>query len=149
MRMDDTDDSDRENESSNGNSQHAMEVDDDDDAKVTKVTKKSSAPLHIDSPAAKKKKVNEGASTSNGKMSFEDKLKANIDETRSLSDVKEKEDDTAIIDEPTVWPHNTLDFLKPENIRDAEKRRPDHPEYDPSTLFVPTKYLDSLTPVSF
>ena len=29
------------------------------------------------------------------------------------------------------------EWLKPENIKDKEGRRPDHPEYDPTTLKVP------------
>jgi hypothetical protein len=28
------------------------------------------------------------------------------------------------------------------------KRRPDHPDYDPGTLFVPTDFMNSQTPVS-
>ncbi|XP_066141842.1 probable DNA mismatch repair protein Msh6 [Euwallacea fornicatus] len=44
------------------------------------------------------------------------------------------------------WLHNTLDFLKPEKIRDAEKRRPSEPDYDSRTLHVPESYLNSLTP---
>ncbi|EFJ45822.1 hypothetical protein VOLCADRAFT_105835 [Volvox carteri f. nagariensis] len=28
-------------------------------------------------------------------------------------------------------------FLHPDNIRDANQRRPDHPEYDPRTLYIP------------
>lgn len=50
-------------------------------------------------------------------------------------------------DEPTVWTHNKLDFLKPANIKDRNGRRPDHPEYDRTTLLVPKSYLEQLTPV--
>ncbi|KAL1490516.1 hypothetical protein ABEB36_013196 [Hypothenemus hampei] len=46
----------------------------------------------------------------------------------------------------TSWTHEKLDFLKPENIRDAQKRKLSDPEYDPTTLYVPKDYLDSLTP---
>ena len=28
-------------------------------------------------------------------------------------------------------------FLKPDKIMDKAKRRPDHPDYDPGTLYVP------------
>ena len=34
------------------------------------------------------------------------------------------------------WP----EFLLPENIKDSQGRRPDHPDYDPSTLYVPKDY---------
>lgn len=79
-------------------------------------------------------------------MSFEEKLKANKTESESLSNVKEEEDE-ALLDEPTVWLHSKLDFLQPQNIKDKQKRRPSHPEYDPGTLYVPEQYLNSLTPV--
>ncbi|XP_055323471.1 probable DNA mismatch repair protein Msh6 [Sitodiplosis mosellana] len=93
-------------------------------------------------PAAKKKiKLD----TDTAKTSFMDKLKANIGESSALSEVKEN-NNTDIADVPVVWRHQKLDFLKPGQILDATKKRPDDPNYDPTTLFVPTSYLDSLTP---
>lgn len=44
------------------------------------------------------------------------------------------------------WLHNKLDFLKPEKIRDANKNRPDDPNYDARTLYVPQDFLNKLTP---
>lgn len=44
------------------------------------------------------------------------------------------------------WVHEKLDFLKPENISDAQKRKRTHPEYDPHTLYVPQTYLQTVTP---
>lgn len=38
-----------------------------------------------------------------------------------------------------------LDFLQPDKLRDANRRRPDDPAYDPSTLHVPQSFLKSLT----
>lgn len=94
-------------------------------------------------PAAKKKiKLDSDSAT----VSFKDKLKANIDQSRGLSDVQEK-DNTDIVDVPIVWRHQKLDFLKPNQIRDANKKPPNDPKYDPTTLYVPKDYLDSLTPV--
>lgn len=55
---------------------------------------------------------------------------------------------TSTLDEPVVWPHQKLDFLQPDKIKDKNGRRPDHPDYDPTTLYVPDKYLNSLSPVS-
>lgn len=55
---------------------------------------------------------------------------------------------TSTLDEPVVWPHQKLDFLQPDKIRDKKGRRPDHLDYDPTTLYVPEKYLNSLSPVS-
>jgi len=37
-------------------------------------------------------------------------------------------------------------FIKEEHIRDAKGRRPDHPEYDNSTLLVPESKWKELTP---
>uniref|UniRef100_A0A1I7RY21 DNA mismatch repair protein n=1 Tax=Bursaphelenchus xylophilus TaxID=6326 RepID=A0A1I7RY21_BURXY len=42
--------------------------------------------------------------------------------------------------------HLSFPFLKPENIRDANKRRPDHPDYDPKTLFVPEDFIKEQSP---
>lgn len=44
------------------------------------------------------------------------------------------------------WLHNRLEFLKSENIRDVNKKRPDDPDYDGRTVFVPKTFLDSQTP---
>uniref|UniRef100_A0AAR5Q4R4 DNA mismatch repair protein n=1 Tax=Dendroctonus ponderosae TaxID=77166 RepID=A0AAR5Q4R4_DENPD len=44
------------------------------------------------------------------------------------------------------WLHDTLPFLKPDKIRDAQRRPPSDPNYDPRTIYVPKDYLDSLTP---
>jgi DNA mismatch repair protein MSH6 len=46
------------------------------------------------------------------------------------------------------WPHLKLDFLKPNKIRDAKRRTPSDPDYDPKTLFVPEEFKRNLTPVS-
>uniref|UniRef100_A0A286Y1Y9 DNA mismatch repair protein n=1 Tax=Cavia porcellus TaxID=10141 RepID=A0A286Y1Y9_CAVPO len=47
---------------------------------------------------------------------------------------------------PTVWYHETLEWLKKEKRRDEHRRRPDHPDFDPSTLYVPEDFLNSCTP---
>ena len=44
------------------------------------------------------------------------------------------------------WEHEKQEWLKPENIRDANKNRPDSAEYDPTTLYVPPEYIKKLTP---
>lgn len=51
---------------------------------------------------------------------------------------------TAISD--TNWVHNKLDFLTPHKIRDINKNRPDHPDYDARTLYVPDDFLNKQTP---
>lgn len=149
IRMVDSDDSDRENEHCNN---QAMDVDvDSDELEKEKATKKKSSSTNgALVPLAKKKKRTDSNDETNGKkLSFEEKLKSSTEQTRSLCDVKETEADSDIIDVPTVYAHNKLEWLKPENIRDAEKRKPSHPMYDPKTLYVPDDFLNKLTPVSF
>eukprot|EP01022_Parablepharisma_sp_SALTPOND_P036625 TRINITY_DN99_c0_g2_i3.p1 TRINITY_DN99_c0_g2~~TRINITY_DN99_c0_g2_i3.p1 ORF type:complete len:732 (+),score=90.06 TRINITY_DN99_c0_g2_i3:4888-7083(+) len=37
------------------------------------------------------------------------------------------------------------DFIKPENIMDANMHRPDHPEYDRSTVYIPDEVFNNMT----
>ncbi|PIO63050.1 MutS domain I protein, partial [Teladorsagia circumcincta] len=48
-------------------------------------------------------------------------------------------------DESGKFLHETLAFLKPEKIRDAQGHRPDDDDYDPTTLFVPAQFLKEQT----
>ncbi|XP_058130451.1 probable DNA mismatch repair protein Msh6 [Anopheles ziemanni] len=50
------------------------------------------------------------------------------------------------LDEPTVWAHQKLDFLKPNKIKDIHGHRPGHEKYDGRTLFVPESFKTTLTP---
>ncbi|KAI6178658.1 MutS domain III family protein [Aphelenchoides besseyi] len=45
--------------------------------------------------------------------------------------------------ETVTFKHLTYKHLMKENIKDAEGRRPDHPDYDPRTLYVPKDFLKS------
>ncbi|XP_067931306.1 DNA mismatch repair protein Msh6-like [Watersipora subatra] len=45
-----------------------------------------------------------------------------------------------------VYLHQTLEFLKPDKIKDKEKRLESDPDYDPRTLYVPKDFLNSTTP---
>uniref|UniRef100_A0A1B0F0L9 DNA mismatch repair protein n=1 Tax=Phlebotomus papatasi TaxID=29031 RepID=A0A1B0F0L9_PHLPP len=91
---------------------------------------------------AKKVKM-EGVETS--KLTIEEKL-ASLTKTEPNEVPDELEMTSIVEDEATVWLHNKLEFLKAENIRDAKKRRPDHPDYDPNTLYVPDSFMKNLTP---
>ena len=42
--------------------------------------------------------------------------------------------------------HNKWEWLKPANIKDKFGRRPDHPDYNPRTVLVPTHVLNAQTP---
>ncbi|XP_058798810.1 probable DNA mismatch repair protein Msh6 isoform X2 [Phymastichus coffea] len=44
------------------------------------------------------------------------------------------------------WAHLKYDFLQPDKIKDKNQRLPSHPNYDPSTLYIPPQFLDSQTP---
>lgn len=58
-------------------------------------------------------------------------------------------DDGATFGESSAaeWPPKDplFDFLLPDKIRDKQRRRPDHPDYDPTTLFVPEKFMQKQT----
>lgn len=45
-----------------------------------------------------------------------------------------------------IFTHLTLDFLKRGQIRDSKRRLETDPEYDPKTLYVPEKFINSVTP---
>ncbi|XP_046408641.1 DNA mismatch repair protein Msh6 [Ischnura elegans] len=45
-----------------------------------------------------------------------------------------------------TWSHLTYKFLQPNHIMDANRRRPDHLEYNPRTLYVPEDFKRNLTP---
>lgn len=44
------------------------------------------------------------------------------------------------------WLHHKLEFLKPEKIRDINRNKPGHPDYDERTLYVPEEFLNKQTP---
>jgi hypothetical protein len=41
---------------------------------------------------------------------------------------------------------DTADWVHPSKIRDKQKRRPDDPNYDPRTCFVPPQAYAKMTP---
>lgn len=56
--------------------------------------------------------------------------------------------ETSVADDGN-WVHCKLEWLKPHKIRDAQCRRPDHEDYDPTTLYVPQEFLNAQTPVCY
>lgn len=68
------------------------------------------------------KKINEAADESSLEMSV-------------VTQVNE-----AFEDETVSWTHLSLPFLEPSKIKDINGRRPDHPEYDSHTLYVPEEF---------
>ncbi|XP_059515886.1 DNA mismatch repair protein Msh6 isoform X5 [Myotis daubentonii] len=63
--------------------------------------------------------------------------------SESLAHISGRCDDNS---RPAVWYHETLEWLKEEKRRDVHRRRPDHPDFDASTLYVPEDFLNSCTP---
>nr|CAH8855771.1 unnamed protein product [Trichobilharzia regenti] len=49
-------------------------------------------------------------------------------------------------DDCMSWTHLSLPFLDPCKIKDANGRKPDHPNYDPCTLYVPEEFKAKQTP---
>ncbi|XP_023303172.2 probable DNA mismatch repair protein Msh6 [Lucilia cuprina] len=97
-------------------------------------------------PKSKKTKL-DATLTAGSFMDKLEQLKAGSEgKTSKKQEAKCEEIITSNLDEPVVWPHQKLEFLKPDKIKDKQGRRPDHPDYDPSTLYVPPKFLDTLSP---
>lgn len=128
-------DSDQENESDNKPipKDSRKETAKDVIISTDEITEKSS-------PSSDKKDATDGGA-------FERKLKAMSAKMDKAINV-EQDKASALDDEPQQWLHTKLEFMQPNAIKDANGRRQDHPEYDPTTLFVPKSYLESLTPVS-
>ncbi|TDG45580.1 hypothetical protein AWZ03_008011 [Drosophila navojoa] len=95
-------------------------------------------------PASKKAKIETPALVAGG--TFMEKLQQLQSNAKKDAAYDEIVTTTSNLDEPTVWPHQKLDFLQPDKIKDKAGRRPDHPEYDKSTLHVPEKFLNTLSP---
>ncbi|KAG6448130.1 hypothetical protein O3G_MSEX005327 [Manduca sexta] len=57
-----------------------------------------------------------------------------------------KNEEKATVSDEGNWVHCKLAWLKADKIRDAMQRRPDHPDYDATTLYVPPDFLRKQTP---
>ena len=68
---------------------------------------------------------------------------------KKLSDFSCRDADGAVCDsqsEERQFSHLAYEFLKPENIRDGQRRRPDDPDYDPRSIYIPDSFKQNLTP---
>ncbi|XP_049939729.1 DNA mismatch repair protein Msh6 isoform X1 [Schistocerca serialis cubense] len=81
------------------------------------------------------------ATSDSGKEAKEENIP--LGQASKQSAVGEDKGETETADE---WTHLKLEFLKPENIRDADKRKPTDPNYNAKTLFVPESFKKTLTP---
>lgn len=93
---------------------------------------------------------NKKAKLSDDKLSsFEEKLKSlSSEETATDIETADFGDSHELVDEPTVWMHSKLDFIKPDKVKDINGHPLGHPQYDPTTLYVPPTYLEDQSPVS-
>ena len=53
------------------------------------------------------------------------------------------------VESESLYLHETLDFLHPQKIRDANGNRPGNPDYDNTTLKVPAEFFKKLTPAMY
>ena len=44
------------------------------------------------------------------------------------------------------WEHEKQEWLKPNKIKDINGNKPESPDYDPTTLYVPKEYISKCTP---
>lgn len=132
-------DSDYECENNENESDNSQSMD------VDESTSKSRKKKSTNAKAAPKKKIK--LDLSERKPLTESKAGTGKSTTAQMPLAETEKEDADVLDVPVVWRHNTIDFLKPDQICDANKKRPNDPDYDPTTLYVPTKFLDSQTPV--
>jgi DNA mismatch repair protein MSH6 len=66
-----------------------------------------------------------------------------VKQTQSSSN---NESQNAPADSQTIHAHLNYKFLQPEHRRDINMRRPDDPDYDEKTLYVPPEFLKKETP---
>jgi len=63
---------------------------------------------------------------------------------------KDEDDDEnqglSLDNEEKIYSHESFEFLQPEHIRDINKHRSNHPDYDPRTLHIPESFLKQQTP---
>uniref|UniRef100_A0A8C4PYB2 DNA mismatch repair protein n=1 Tax=Eptatretus burgeri TaxID=7764 RepID=A0A8C4PYB2_EPTBU len=64
-------------------------------------------------------------------------------------DTKEKGNTTVTDggrDDHKIWNHETLDWLKEDKRMDAKRHKSNHPDFDPTTLYIPERYIHECTP---
>ncbi|XP_055636793.1 probable DNA mismatch repair protein Msh6 [Toxorhynchites rutilus septentrionalis] len=75
----------------------------------------------------------------------EDNCAKAVPEPKQLAE-DEEDPATSTLDEPTIWAHQKLDFLKPGKIKDIQGNKPGSEKYDARTLYVPESFLNTVTP---
>uniref|UniRef100_A0A182N517 DNA mismatch repair protein n=1 Tax=Anopheles dirus TaxID=7168 RepID=A0A182N517_9DIPT len=133
-------DADRNNENKPNNNNNLDGYDKDTGTKRFELLTSFERPVQSDEGKSDaKKKVHASAEEQGDDGPVQKKIK--------LEAIAEPNDEVGkALDEPTVWSHQKLEFLKPNKIKDIHGNRPDSEKYDGRTLFVPEAHLNSLTP---
>ncbi|XP_055546484.1 probable DNA mismatch repair protein Msh6 [Wyeomyia smithii] len=92
------------------------------------------------------KEAHDESSPVQKKIKLEAENDSSQDEQKELLEDKQADGKASTLDEPTVWAHQKLDFLKPEKIKDIHGNRPGNDKYDSRTIYVPESFLNTLTP---
>lgn len=97
---------------------------------------------------AKKSAPSKGGTPSrsvNNKSNLSDKTVARLS---SFTAAKSTDEAVGVLENDVAreWPHLKFDFLSPSKIMDKKRRRPDDPEYDPTTLYIPELFIKKQTP---
>ena len=116
------------------------------------IKKNQSDNSELETPSNNKKNKSRSRSRSRNKKTKNKSRKKGNDSEEE--DDANDDDESAISNEDGLAktdfqanPHDALpDFLKPENIKDKNGNRPDSPQYDCNTLFVPPEFLKKQTP---
>lgn len=61
-------------------------------------------------------------------------------------DVDDENQGLSLDNEQKIYSHESFEFLQPKYIRDINKNRPEHLDYDPRTLYIPESFLKQQTP---
>ena len=103
----------------------------------------------------KKEKILQFPSTTTSFKKLKNKKSTNKKSTRNtINSISDNENLSSISNDEALNqneifqnPQNGLpNFLKPENIKDKQGNKPDDPNYDPTTLYVPDDYIKKQTP---
>ncbi|XP_075160076.1 DNA mismatch repair protein Msh6 [Haematobia irritans] len=143
-RVESSPESEKENKRKNISDKEEESAESDGEASSPENRKKY---LNRNEPKTKKTKIDESSLAGNFMEKLQQLQSSEECKTSKKQEAKcEAIVTTSTLDEPVIWPHQKLEFLKPDKIKDKKGRRPDHPEYDATTLYVPEKFLDSLSP---
>lgn len=108
--------------------------------------KKSKIVKAVSTPKSRKSAAEFSFSKGKTKSEKQSKSQTNGSVADALKKTDSEKGDINVKDIHSKWLHNSIDFLLPNKIMDANRKKPNDPEYDPTSLYVPETYLKTLTP---